>query len=130
MAEVCIVSRTLGWFGVELLGDVTSGEHQHTLYQMATSWVNSFIGDIGERGFYVKIGDKTYHKESGLLHTKYQMVTSWANLFIGEELTIQKFNNYLIINGSLLMISEFEWDKIVEGRVIVYLECDFKRGFG
>ena len=94
MARVCIVRRTLGWFGVikELLGDVTNeGEHQHTLYQM---------------------------------------VTSWANSFIGEELTIQKFNNYLIINGSLLMISEFEWDKIVEGRVIVYLECDFRRGFG
>ena len=94
MAEVCIVRRTLGWFGVikELLGDVTNeGEHQHTLYQMATNWVNSFMG---------------------------------------EELRIQKFNNYLIINGSLLMISEFEWDKIVEGRVIVYLECDFRRGFG
>ena len=94
MAEVCIVRRTLGWFGVitELLGDVTNeGEHQHTLYQMATSWVNSFMG---------------------------------------EELTIQKFNDYLIINGSYLMTSKFEWDKIVEGRVIVYLECDFRRGFG
>ena len=102
MAEVCIVrrtlgiriSRTLGWFDVieELLGDVTNeGEHQHTLYQMVTNWMNSFMG---------------------------------------EELRIQKFNNYLIINGSLLMISEFEWDKIVEGRVVVYLECDFRRGFG
>ena len=79
MEKVCIVrrtfgiriSRTLGWFDVieELLGDVTNeGEHQHTLYQMATSWANSFIGDTGERGFYVKVGDKTYHKGSGLLH--------------------------------------------------------------
>ena len=101
MAEVCIVrrtlgiriSRTLGWFDVieELLGDVTSGEHQYTLYQMVTCWMNSFMG---------------------------------------EELRIQKFNNYLIINDSLLMISEFEWDKIVERRVIVYLECDLRRGFG
>ena len=100
MVKVCIVrrafgiriSRTLGWFDVieELLGDV-EGEHQYTLYQMVTNWMNSFMG---------------------------------------EELRIQKFNNYLIINDSLLMISEFEWDKIVERCVIVYLECDLRRGFG
>jgi hypothetical protein len=102
MAEVCIVRRTFGIRISRTLGwfDV----------------IEELLGDVTNEGEYQ--------------YTLYQMVTYWMNSFMGEELRIQKFNNYLIINDSLLMISEFEWDKIVERRVIVYLECDLRRGFG
>ena len=102
MAEVCIVRRTFGIRISRTLGwfDV----------------IEELLGDVANEGEHQ--------------YTLYQMVTYWMNSFMGEELRIQKFNNYLIINNKLLMISKFEWDKIVERRVIVYLECDLKRGFG
>ena len=52
---------------------------------------------------------------------------------IGMVARIQKFDNYLIVNDSYLMTSEFGWDKIVEGGcgpVIVFLEGNLRRGFG
>ena len=102
MAEVCIVRRTFGIRISRTLGwfDV----------------IEELLGDVTNEGEHQ--------------YTLYHMVTYWINSFMGEELRIQKFNNYLIINDSLLMISEFEWDKIVERRVIVYLECDLRIGFG
>ena len=102
MVKVCIVRRTFGIRISRTLGwfDV----------------IEELLGDVTNEGEHQ--------------YTLYQMVTYWMNSFMGEELRIQKFNNYLIINNKLLMISKFEWDKIVERRVIVYLECDLRRGFG
>ena len=103
MARVCIVRRRVGWFGERRVG-----------------WER--LGDV--------------RNQEGYQHTLYQMTTTWVNDSmdsIGMEMHIQKFDNYLIVNGSYLMTSEFGWDKIVDGGcgpVIVFLEDDFRRGFG
>ena len=100
MAKVCIVRRRVGWFGERRLG-----------------WER--LADL--------------RSQEGCQHTLYQMTATWVNESmdsIGMEAHIQKFDNYLIVNGSYLMTSEFGWDKIVDGPVIVFLECDFRRGFG
>ena len=103
MAKVCIIRRRVGWSGGRRLG-----------------WER--LEDLRIR--------------EGCRHTLYQITAAWVRDSmdsIGMVARIQKFDNYLIVNDSYSMTSEFGWDKIVEGGcgpVIVFLEGDLRRGFG